>query len=164
MMLAIFIFLISVLFLSSNIHVYIKSVNDTIKVYVRIGIFYVLIPHHKMISKLIFHKKTDMRKLKNDLVHGKRFTLNIVSHSIINHLYIAKFSKQSLSENPIENGMYIIVTNQLRGLLHRYFRFVDTNHIKLQYDAYYENIDYYLDAHISVINLIWASIQTILQR
>ena len=60
--------------------------------------------------------------------------------------------------------MYIILSNQLRGLLQSQFRLVHMNNIRLQYDKYYENIDYYLDAHISVINLIWASIQTIIKR
>ena len=41
MMLAIFLFLVSILVLASNIHIYIKSMDDTIKAYVKIGIFYV---------------------------------------------------------------------------------------------------------------------------
>lgn len=164
MMLAIFLFLVSILVLASNIHIYIKSMDDTIKAYVKIGIFYVLIPHHKIVSKLILNKNANIENIKKDFQRSKRLTLNIFSHSIIDYMYIAKFSKQRLTDNPIANGMYIILSNQLRGLLQSQFRFVDMNNIRLQYNQYYENIDYYLDAHISVINLIWASIQTIIKR
>ncbi len=164
MMLAIFIFLISIIVLASNIHIYIKSMNDTLKIYLKIGLFYVVIPHHKLISKLIFEKNNRLETMKNDFKKGKRLTLNIFSHSIIDHIYIAKFSRTQLADNPIGNGMYMILSNQFRGLLQSRFRLVDTKNIRLEYDKYYENVDYYVDAHISVLNLIWASIQTIIKR
>lgn len=106
MMLAIFLFLISILFLSSNIRIHIKSMNDTMKIYMKIGIFYVLIPHHKIFSKIFTNKKMDLTTVKKDMVKGKKLTLNIFSHSILDYIYIAKFSKRNLSKHPIENGMY----------------------------------------------------------
>lgn len=164
MMLAIFIFLILILLLSSNVHVHIKSVNDTVKAYLKIGVFYVLIPHHKILSGILINRDTDLRKIKNDFAKAKKLTLNIFSHSILDHMYIAKFSKTSLLESPIGNGLFLILMHQFRGLLQSRFRFVDTNNIKLEYDPCYENVDYSIRAHISILNILCALVKTIFKR
>ena len=164
MMLAIFIFLVSIVLLSSNIHFYFKSKNDVVKTYIKIGMFYVIIPHHKMFSKLVFSNNEFIVNMKNSFKLFKSLTFNIFSHSIIDRIYIAKFSKNKILESPIENVLYLIFANQLRGLLHSSFRYIDNDNIKLEYDEGYENIDYYLDAHISIFNLILASIKTIFKR
>ena len=164
MVLAIFIFLISILVLASNIHIYVKSMNDTLKVYVKIAMFYVLIPHHKIFSKLFTNKNVNLNTIKKDLISGKRLTLNIFSHSVINHIYIAKFSNSYLYNEPISNGLYLIVANQIRGLLQSRFKIVNVDDIRLNYEKRYENIDYYVDAYISMIDLIWALVKTVLKR
>lgn len=164
MMLAIFIFLISIVFLASNMHIFIRSKEDTIKAYIRIGIFYAKIPHHKLLSKLIFSKTDSIIDIKDSFTRFKSLTLNIFSHSVINRIYIAKFSKDKIINHTIENAMYFIFANQFRGFLQNRFRYVDNDNIKLEYDESYENIDYFLDAHISVFNLIVASIKTIFKR
>ncbi|MBE6136955.1 MAG: hypothetical protein E7176_00980 [Erysipelotrichaceae bacterium] len=164
MMLAIFVFLISIVLLSSNIHLYIRSKEDTIKVYIRIGMFYATIPHHKMFRYLIFSKNDSIIDIRDSIMRIKSLTLNIFSHSIINRIYIAKFSKDSLLKHPIENALYLIFANQFTGMLQGYFKYVDINNIKLEYDKSYENIDYYFDGHISVYNLIYSSVKTIIKR
>lgn len=164
MMLAIFIFLILILLLSSNVHLHIKSMNDTVKAYLKIGVFYVLIPHHKILTDILVNRDTDIKKLKNDFAHAKKLTLNIFSHSILDHMYIAKFSKNNLLESPIGNGLFLILMHQFRGLLQSRFRFVDTSNIRLAYDPSYENVDYSISAHISIMNLMCALVKTIFKR
>lgn len=161
MMLVIFIFLVSIIFLSANIKIHILSINDTIKAYLKIGVFYFNIPHRKIISNIIRSTSSIKREAINK---SKGLIFNILSHSILDRIYIAKYSKAILSDNPIENGIYLIVTNQLRALLQRSFKYVNDDKLLLQYDKYYENIDYYFEAHLSVISLAWASIKTIFSR
>ena len=162
MMLVIFIFLVSIIVLSINVRISIKSANDTIKAYIQIGKFYFNIPHRKIISKIF---KPNQKILNKEAFNkNKSLIFNIISHSVLDRIYIAKYSKLYLSNNPIENGMYLIVTNQLRGLLHNSFKYIDNDNIMLEYDQYYENIDYYFEAHLSIISLIWASIKSIFKR
>lgn len=163
-MLAIFIFLISIVLLSTNIHLYIRSKNDTIKVYIRIGMFYVYIPHHKIFSKLIFSKKDSIIDIKDSLMHFKSLTLNILSHSCINRIYLAKYTKEDIYLNPIENAMYYIFAFQFRGLLNNYFKYINNNNVVLKYDKSYENIDYYFDGYCSIFDLIYSSIENIIKK
>ncbi|HIT44227.1 TPA: hypothetical protein IAA91_05270, partial [Candidatus Avacholeplasma faecigallinarum] len=118
----------------------------------------------KIFSKLFTNKNVNLNTIKKDLISGKRLTLNIFSHSVINHIYIAKFSNSYLYNEPISNGLYLIVANQIRGLLQSRFKIVNVDDIRLNYEKRYENIDYYVDAYISVIDLIWALVKTVLKR
>lgn len=163
MMLSIFIFLVLVIILSINVRIHITSMNDTIKGYFKIGVFYITIPHRKILSKAIL-KKPDFFKARESINKNKGLIFNILSHSILDRIYIAKYSKSSLSGNPIENGIYLIVINQLRALLHNSFKYIYNDNLLLKYDKYYENVDYYFEAHLSIISLIWASIKTIFKR
>lgn len=163
MMLVIFIFLVSIILLSTNIRIHITSMNDTIKSYLKIGVFYFNVPHRKIISKLMLNKE-DIFQTREAINKNKGLIFNILSHSILDRIYIAKYSKAILSNDPIENGIYLIVVNQLRALLHNSFKYIYDDDLLLKYDKYYENIDYYFEAHLSIISLLWASIKTIFTR
>lgn len=156
MMLAIFIFLLIVLVLDLNIYVYVSCFKDSIKVYYSIGNYFHLLPLRKIISNKNFNNK--------NLKKNKRLILNIISHSIIDRVYFAKFSIKKLFMDPITNTSFFIFGNQLRGLLLRHSKLVNNSDIRLQHDKYYENLDYYIEAHINIISIIWASIKTILKR
>ena len=163
MLLAIFIFLVLFMLLSVNLNISLKSMNDTIKIYGRLGIISFVIPHQKIIMSLSGENKlVNFLKNKGPKVNGKSLALNILSHSVIDRIYIAKFSNEEIYSNPISNGLYIIAASTIRGLLHSRTKLVYDENIGLIYDKHYENIDYLFEAHISIINIIWASIVTIL--
>lgn len=162
MLLAIFIFIILILILQANIRIHIKSINDTLKLYFKIGILNIRVPHHNILRDLLSNMNSFPKRDKINKARG--LTINILSHSVLDYIYIAKFSKEELYNNPISNGLYLIVSNQIRGLLQSLFRIVDYNNVRLIYDNRYENIDYYLEAHISVINLICALASNIFKK
>ena len=150
MMLAIFIFLLIIVVLDLNVYIYVKSVNDNLKVYFSVGGYYHLIPYKKIFSK---------EKLNNkDIKKGNSLALSILSHSVIDHIYIAKFSVNDLTLNPIGNSLYLIIANQIRGLLQSRCKYINNNKLRLEYDLSYENIDYYFEAHSSIICIMWALI------
>lgn len=162
MLLAIFIFIIIIILLSANVRIHIKSINDTIKLYFKIGILNIRVPHQKILRNLLSNMK--FLPQMNKISKAKGLTINILSHSVLDYIYIAKFSKEELYNNPISNGLYLIFSNQIKGLLQSLFRIVDYNNIKLIYDHTYENIDYYLEAHLSIINLMCALVKNIFRR
>ena len=163
MLLAIFIFLLLFLLLSVNLKITIKSINDSIKVYGNFGIINFVIPHQKIIQDLSNETGfINFIKNKSKKANNKSLALNILSHSVIDHIYFAKYSMDHIYNNPILNGLYIIIVNNIRGLLHSRTKIIYDENIRLEYDEHYENIDYLLEAHINLFNLIWASIKTII--
>lgn len=155
MLLAILIFLIVILILSTNIHIYLLSQNDTIKIYVKIWRISFNIPYQKIILK----RNKTKRKEKGQ--KHKKLILNILSRSTIDHIYIAKYTNEKIFTNPISNGLYLLIISIIFGLLHCRSRHVYNKDLRLQYASSYENVDYYLDAHIDIISIIWASIKAI---
>lgn len=161
MILAILIFCIVILLLSVNVHFYIVSENDTIKIVIKVGVFKFLVPHQRILDKIQRLSKTDKYYKKWTGKKNKYLILNIFSHSKINHIYIAKYSKLPIDMIPISNGLYYIFTGLLFGILHCRVRQVDIKDLRLQYVKNYENVDYYIDTHTDVISLIWVSIKSI---
>lgn len=167
MQIAILIFSLIIIILSSNFNIYFKSVNDTYKVYIKIGIFYFLIPHHRIIKSI---KEKELSKSFNEQIEDiimafskRKLILHIFSHSTIEHLYIAKFSNNPYLK-AYSCGLYYIIANNIRGLLHNYFRYVNEDILILKNDVCYENVDYYFHAYISIIGLISAGIKYIIKE
>ncbi|MGM9970140.1 MAG: hypothetical protein ACI35S_07070 [Anaeroplasma sp.] len=156
MLLSIFIFCIIVLILSVNIHLYLVSEMDTIKIIIKIGVFEILIPHQRLLSKLLKNKNKYFKSLKSS--KHKTFIFKILSHSIIDYAYIAKYSKKPIYSIPIENGIYLSMIGFLIGVLHCQTKNVIKTDLRLKHISSYENVDYYFDAHMDVISFMWASI------
>lgn len=157
MYLFILIFFIVILILQVNVHIFFKSMADTVKMYMKIGPFHIEIPHHKLLL--------GSKKMKNFKVKEINKLTNIfLSHSVLDHFYISRSSSIDLAKNGISNALYLIVAYELKGLLFSKCRLVENNEICLRYDEAYENIDYYFDIHISIINIIIVSIKSIFKR
>lgn len=159
MYLFILIFFIIILILQVNVHIFFKSMGDTVKMYMSIGLIHIEIPHHKLLAKL------NSKKMKNIKVkRTNRLTNLFLSHSVLDHFYISKSSSIDLASNGINNALFLVLAYELKGLLFSKCRLVENNQINLRYDEAYENIDYYFDIHISIINIIIVSIKSIFKR
>lgn len=156
MRLAILIVLIIIIILSLNINIYFKSFRDTYKIYIKLGTIFILIPHHKIIKSIIEKEKGKSKTKKiNDVLNSlklKKLILIIFSHSTLEHLYIAKFSKNIYYKN-YSNVIYCIIASNIRGLSHSYFRYINKTNLLLNDDKSYENIDYYIQIKTNIINL-----------
>lgn len=151
---AIFLFFSSVLLFSTNIHICILSRNDVLKCFIRIGRFYFLIPHHKLIYNLL-HTNINFKKIKKRQKITLAITKSIFSHSIIDELFIAKAYNKN---NIFENTLFYIISGIIIGLSHQSFRIVENDNIRLKQNPYYENIDYKIEVHSDVIKLLCALI------
>ena len=146
---AIFLFFSSVLLFSTNIHICILSRNDVLKCFIRIGRFYFLIPHHKLLNNLL-HTNINLKKIKKSQKITLAITKSIFSHSIIDELFIAKAYNKN---NIFENTLFYIISGIIIGLSHQSFRIVENDNIRLKQNPYYENIDYKIEVHLSLIHI-----------
>lgn len=161
---AILIFILLILIAASEIQIHIKSVEDTIKVDAKIGIFSFLVPHQKIITKMIEKEKSKTRKEQTDdffSAIGKRgLLLEVCKHSTLSQLYMARFTKEQLHQNPMMNGIYWILSGQVKGFAVNHFKLVEESSIQLVYDHRYENVDYYIGLRTDVISLLTAIIKS----
>ncbi len=160
MYLAIFIFIILIVFLAVSIEINVKSANDTIKIDAKIGLIRFVIPHQRLLSKAMssqLHKsrqeqKDDFKRLFKNRSHLNR----LFKHSSLTMFYMARFTKEELYLNPIQNGVYWMISNQLQAYFNHHFKMVDQGNIKLIYDEHYENIDYYVSLKTDLISILTA--------
>lgn len=160
MYLAIFIFIILIVILAVSIEINVKSANDTIKIDAKIGLIRFVIPHQRLLSKAMssqLHKsrqeqKDDFKRLFKNRSHLNR----LFKHSSLTMFYMARFTKEELYLNPIQNGVYWMITNQLQAYFNHHFKMVDQGNIKLIYDEHYENIDYYVSLKTDLISILTA--------
>ncbi len=156
--LAILIFILLILILSIDIHVNIKSANDTIKIDAKFGLIRFVIPHQKLISKQLEQvQQKNIHEQRNDLkkiLNSRRYLNRLFKHSSLSMFYMARFTKEELYLNPIQNGVYLIVSNQIKAFFKNHFKFVDEDQIKLIVDENYENIDYYICFKTDLISIL----------
>ena len=161
MYLTIFILFMVILIMSTSVNVNIKSVNDNLKIDVRIGFIRFVVPHQRLIRKMINDSKNKTNKeistdLKNFFVYSRKYTKNIFKHSRLEKFYVAKYSKEDLYLNPILNGLYLISLSQFKSFLYNNFKLVDDSEIRLIKDERYDNIDYFLCLKTDFISLLTA--------
>lgn len=161
---AIFILLSIILILSIRIDVFLKSVDDTIKLYLKVGMLSVVIPHQRLIFDLIEKEKQKPSKKRiediNNVLKSKGLILNIFSHSSLDRLYVRKISTTSVYNTPIINAILVISISRIRAFAHNSFKAVDNDFLVFNYDNDYENVDYYIQAHTDVISIVYACIST----
>lgn len=157
---AILIFIILILILSMDIHINVKSANDTIKMDAKIGLIRFVIPHQKLILKQIqLEQEKNIREQKNDfkkLLDNRHYLNRLFKHSSLSMFYMARFTKEELYLNPIQNGVYLIVSNQMKAFFNNHFKFVEEDKIILVFDEHYENIDYYICFKTDLISILTA--------
>lgn len=162
MLIAIFIFLICILILSMSIELNIKSSNDTIKIDAKIGLIRFVIPHQRLIKKALekeklktnYEKQEDIKKL----FKNRQYLNRLFKHSSLSMFYMARFTSDELYLNPIINGAYLILSNQINSYFMHHFKMVNTSNIRLVYDELYENIDYFLSVKTDLISILTAII------
>lgn len=168
MKLAILIFLLLIFIFSIKVNLHIVNVKDTYKIYMKISKFNLLIPHQKVFAKVIEKEKNkDIKKKKEDLhkvLNSKNLIYNIFSHSILDRIYIKKFTEKKYNKEPINVASYYIFSSQIIAFFHNHFKLVINDAIIIEDNSNYENVDYYLHAHTDVISLFWAYVVTILNR
>ena len=147
--------------MSTTVNINIKSVNDNLKIDVRIGFIRFVVPHQRLIRKMIDDAKnkpnTEITKdLKNFFGNTRKYAKNLFKHSRLEKFYIAKFSKEDLYLNPILNGLYIISLNQFKSFLYNNFKLVDDSEILLIKDELYNNVDYFICLKTDFIGLLTA--------
>lgn len=160
MYLAIFIFVIMIVILAMDIELNVKSADDTIKIDAKIGLIRFAIPHHRLIKKALENEQLkDKQKQKEDfkkLFKNRHYLNRLFKHSSLTMFYMAKFTKEELYLNPIINGVYLMVSNQIHAYFNHHFKIVDNSNIKLIYDEQYENIDYFICVKADLISILTA--------
>ena len=168
MIFAIFILLIIIFILAIRIDIFLKSVDDTIKLYLKVGAIYLSIPHHRLISDLIIKEKNKSRTQRKEdiekIAKSKNLILNIFSHSSLDRLYIKRITKNSIYKKPILNTLFIILVMQVKGFVHKSFKSVRNDYLVFINDNDYENIDYYVQAHTDIISFIYAWMKTYIEK
>ena len=158
MYLTIFILFMIIIIMSTVINVNIKSVDDTLKIDVRIGFIRFVVPHQRLIGKLIKDVKnkpnTEISQDLKNFFDNRKFINRIFKHSSLEKFYIAKFSKEDLYLNPFVNGLYLITLNQFKSYLYNNFKLVNSSEIKLIKDDTYKNIDYFIRIKTDFISLL----------
>lgn len=158
MYLAVFIFIVLIWILSTDIHLNIKSANDTIKLDAKFGLIRFAIPHHKFIQKAIVKaKQKNINEQRNDfkkLIENRHYFNRLFKHSSLSMFYMARFTNEELYLNPIQNGVYLIVSNQIRAYFKNHFKSVDEDNIRLIYDRQYQNIDYFICLKTDLISIL----------
>ena len=158
MYLTIFILFMIIIIMSTVINVNIKSVDDTLKIDVRIGFIRFVIPHQRLIGKLIKDVKnkpnTEISQDLKNFFDNRKFINRIFKHSSLEKFYIGKFSKEDLYLNPFVNGLYLITLNQFKSYLYNNFKLVNSSEIKLIKDDTYKNIDYFIRIKTDFISLL----------
>ncbi len=158
MYLAIFILIIIIFILAINIKINIKSANDTIKIYAKIGLIEFVIPHQRFIKKIYKNKSEDKINDFKKIIENRFFLNRLFNHSSLSMFYMARFTKEELYINPIINSTYLIISNQIYAFFNNHFKFVDNKRISLIYDEKYENIDYFICFKTNFISLLTAII------
>lgn len=160
MYVAIFIFVIVIVLLAVDIEINVKSANDTIKIDAKVGLIRFVIPHQRLISKALeseqLKNKQRQREDLKKLFKNRRYLNRLFKHSSLTMFYMARFTKEELYLNPIRNGAYLMVSNQISAYLNHHFKMVDTRNIKLIYDEQYENIDYFICVKADLISILTA--------
>lgn len=161
---AILILFFIILVASLNIKLSIVSANDTIKMYCKIGFISFNIPYQKIAENLIEKEKLkSSEEQKEDFlkfINKRSLFVYICKHSSLNNLYLARFTKEELYLNPFINGIYHIISNQIKGLASSLFKRIDEGIIELVYDSKYENVDYFIEVKTDVIGITSALIET----
>ena len=164
MIFAIFILLITIIILSIRIDVFLKSVNDTLKLYIKIGRLSITIPHHRLISDVIKKEKskssTERKEDIKSALRSKGLILNIFSHSSLDRLYIRKITKTSIYNTPLLNTMIVIFITRIRTFVHQRFKAVNNDYLVFEENSDYENVDYYIQAHTDLISILYACVRT----
>ena len=92
MYLTIFILFMIIIIMSTVINVNIKSVDDTLKIDVRIGFIRFVIPHQRLIGKLIKDVKnkpnTEISQDLKNFFDNRKFINRIFKHSSLEKFYI----------------------------------------------------------------------------
>lgn len=162
MYLAIFIFILIIVILALDIEINVKSADDTIKIDAKIGLIRFVIPHQRLISKALKSEQLkDKQQQKDDFkkLFKKRHYLNrLFKHSSLTMFYMARFTKEELYLNPIINGVYLMISNQIHAYFNHHFKLVDNSNIKLVYDEHYENVDYFICFKADLISILTAFI------
>ena len=160
MYLTIFILFMIIIIMSTTIVFNIKSVDDTVKIDVRIGFIRFVVPHQRLIGDLINKAKNksnaEINKDLKNFFDNRKFIKRIINHSSLENFYIAKFSKEDLHLNPFVNAIYWITLGQVKSYLYNNFKLVDSCKIKLIKDDDYENIDYFICMKTDFISLLTA--------
>ncbi|MDE7263917.1 MAG: hypothetical protein K2N64_04585 [Anaeroplasmataceae bacterium] len=160
MYLAIFIFVIIILILAIDIEINVKSADDTLKIDAKVGLIRFVIPHQRLISKAMEKEQLKNKQQQRDdfkkLFKNRHYLNRLFKHSSLTMFYIARFTKEELYLNPILNGAYLMVSNQIHAYLNHHFKMVDKSNIKLLYDEHYENIDYFICVKSDLISILAA--------
>lgn len=160
MFLAIFIFVLLIILFTVDIEINIKSANDTIKIDAKFGLIRFVIPHQKLISKALkseqLKNKQKQREDFKKLFKNRHYLNRLFKHSSLSMFYMAKFTKEEVYLNPILNGAYLMVSNQIYAYLKHHFKMVDYRNLKLIYDEHYENIDYFICVKADLISILTA--------
>lgn len=148
--------LFSVIVISAlPIEIHILSRNDTIKIYFTLLNHDILIPHQRFI-------KYESNKIRNSWHKNNIFIRNVISYSVVDVFYVAKYTENQELYG-ITDGLFIIVANYLYSILNCRARGIRSSTIRLE-ESRYKGIDYYLKAHTSLLQIIWAFIITIFMR
>ena len=165
MYIAILVFFLLILILSTDISFNMKSANDVWKFDAKIGLISFRIPHQRWMEKMIekeqMKSKKDQRQDFIEAFSKRKLVRNIAQHSSLLQLYIAKFTKEELYQNPIRNGLYLIVSNQVYAYANSTFKRLERRNIHLIYDEKYANIDYYIRIKTDIIGLLTALVQSL---
>ena len=160
MYLTIFILFMIIIIMSTTIVINLKSVDDVLKIDVRIGFIRFVVPHQRLIGDLINKaKKESNLELSQDLknfFNSRKYIKKIINHSRLERFYIAKFSKEDLYLNPFVSAIYLITLGQIKSYLYNNFKLVDSCKIKLIKDDDYKNIDYFICMKTDFISLLTA--------
>lgn len=158
MYLAIFIFILLIWILAADIELNVKSANDTIKIDAKLGLIRFVIPHRKLITKALDkERQKNIKEQRNDfknLIENRHYFNRLLKHSSLSMFYMARFTKEELYLNPIQNGVYLIVSNQIKAYFKNHFKRVDEDNIQLVYDQKYQNIDYFICLKTDLISIL----------
>ena len=149
--------------LSFNVRISIKSANDTIKIFGKVGFVDFFIPVQRIIDKQRTKSSDDQRKDLLKMLKKRKIIYYLCKHSSLDVLYFARFTKEELFVNPFSNGMYYILLNQIKGYVSGIFKIINEDTINLIYNNNYENIDYYVEIKTDVIGVIVSFIEFIVK-
>ena len=97
--------------MSTTIVFNIKSVDDVLKIDVRIGFIRFVVPHHRLIRNMIDDSKIKSNKeltkdLKNFFANSRKYAKNIFKHSRVEKFYIAKLEPKMCTDSEIKTMYY----------------------------------------------------------
>ena len=139
------------------IYIHILAINSTIKLYFTFASKDMLIPHQRLMKA-----NKDKNKIKKEMHLFNKFTKNLISYSVIDKIYVAKYTDNPYSY-PIANGLFYIVANISYSILNCRFRAIKDSILRLDIN-HYKGSCYYLKAHTSIFQMTWAFIISIFTR